>query len=289
VPHHPAHLPCRSSGRALKPTQLLQAHEVWLRNGVCESTLSQQNGHTAGVYSHAADDTVSCAAARAVAALRPEDADQHAGVCSTGNTACMHVRALDSAVKGSTVECSALAGSKLLDAAGMYHLFLIDSHFGGGDLSWLTQGSKQGAVGVGRSGWVWLPPKSLGHSEAVGLVLADVLGALGLLAGDTLRGALQLPISAASEVTAVFSLASESGHEVSSWQFAPWHEVRWPQAPWSTLSLVQPLTVPVLSGLVARKRAMNLPTVTQKYPVLVHNSGTHEQMANSEVRSACIL
>jgi hypothetical protein len=108
------------------------------------------------------------------------------------------------------------------DPAGQLHVMLLS----GSDTipSEGAQGaasSASGEVTAGRMAWLWVDP---GMSAAE--LASEIIAIVHLMLPPLPDAATALPLSAASEVTAVFTLASEDAAAINTWDLRPWLPVR---------------------------------------------------------------
>ena len=196
---------------------------------------------------------LTCAALQALATLRPADNAHVRHTCAqeADQRLCSHAHAVDAALQRAVAVFAAEQGAphEELDAFGVYHIFAVDPEAVSAELRALVDthaDAQLGFVGRARFGWVWAPVGT-GADEDIYTVAAvnDAMTAIAITLsgtdasdqmdaaqdyserhGDDTRSAL--PVSAASEVTAVFTLAVEDAAEVATWDFAPWLQVATP-------------------------------------------------------------
>ena len=154
----------------------------------------------------------------------------HHQLCDSpeGQDACNALHSIDEALSAAMpcdgdLSCGMAA---IRSSHGLYYVNIIDSNLLAAPLQQAAQPLLgQHAVGTGRA--AWLLASAPDATEELSSKLHDLAEILtGSLWQDSDQSKPQkLPLSAASEITAVHTLAVEDADAVATWDTQPWHQV----------------------------------------------------------------
>jgi hypothetical protein len=209
----------------------LQAWDTILRSASADTDCQYAPPADSGATGlPAVSGALPCEKLRTLSQIVPTADEAAEAACADEDGSCVLAHAIDRILSKVTEDAP----------AGQYHVFGMDPAILSREAQHLVADDKlqqRGFVGTGRVGWVWLPGagSSEGQLQRTQEAWTSVICVLtGLADAGSRRSAegqsmpaQQLPVSAASEVTAVFTLAAEDAAEVSAWDFDPWLQVCW--------------------------------------------------------------